>query len=233
MQIFSARGFTMGDQYETLRLEIRDYIRPECSCKVEDMVNSIEHVANSTFDPVNNLLTVKVHMGMVSANDIIEELKRCGVRCEERRNVYDKAHMEHAAARAKKPASHDHHAMMEAEIKRHFIVAAIFTVPVLILSPSIQSWAGYTLPPSPAWSLLLVLTASVVILYGGFVFYKGSVKSLKLHALDMNVLVSVALLSGYLYSLGSTFFFKAPDFYWEISTLATFILFGHWMEMKA
>ncbi|NJD78551.1 MAG: copper-translocating P-type ATPase [Candidatus Methanoperedens sp.] len=123
--------------------------------------------------------------------------------------------------------------MMEAEMKRHFIIAAIFTVPVLILSPSIQSWAGYTLPPSPAWEILLVLTASMVILYGGFVFYKGSVKALKLRTLDMNVLVTIALLSGYLYSLGSTFLFEAPDFYWEISTLATFILFGHWMEMKA
>ncbi|NJD54369.1 MAG: copper-translocating P-type ATPase [Candidatus Methanoperedens sp.] len=123
--------------------------------------------------------------------------------------------------------------MMEAEMKRHFIVAAIFTIPVLILSPSIQSWAGYTLPPSPIWRYLLVLTASVVILYGGFIFYRGSVKAFKLHTLDMNVLVSIALLSGYLYSLGSTFIFTAPDFYWEISTLATFILFGHWMEMKA
>jgi Cu2+-exporting ATPase len=54
-----------------------------------------------------------------------------------------------------------------------------------------------------------------------------------MHTLDMNVLVSIALIAGYLYSIGATFFFKAPDFYWEISTLATFILFGHWMEMKA
>jgi Cu2+-exporting ATPase len=49
----------------------------------------------------------------------------------------------------------------------------------------------------------------------------------------MNVLVSIALLSGYFYSIGATFFFEAPDFYWEISTLASFILFGHWMEIKA
>lgn len=233
MPMLSARGFLMENQYETIRLEVRDYIRPECSCKVEDMVNSVEHVTDSSFDPVNNLLTVKVHKGMVSAGDIIEELKRCGIRCEEEKTVHDKAHMEHEAAKMKKPAPHDHHGMMEAEMKRHFIVAAIFTIPVLILSPSIQGWAGYTLPPSPAWKILLVVTASVVILYGGFVFYKGSVKSLKLRTLDMNVLVTIALLSGYLYSLGSTFFFEAPDFYWEISTLATFILFGHWMEMKA
>lgn len=223
----------MENQYETIRLEVRDYISPECSCKVEDMVNSFKHVTESTFDPVNNLLTVKVHKGMVDASGIIEELKKCGVRCEEGKTVPFKAQMEHEAMKMKKPASHDHHAMMEAEMKRHFIVAAIFTIPVLILSPSIQGWAGYTLPSSPAWNLLLVLTASVVVLYGGLVFYKGSIRSFKLHTLDMNVLVSIALISGYLYSLGSTFFFKAPDFYWEISTLATFILFGHWMEMKA
>lgn len=221
------------NQNEIIKLGVSDYISPECSCKVENMVKSVEHVVDSTFDPMNNMLSVKVHKGMVSARDIKENLKKCGVSCEEEKSVHDRAHMEHEAAEKKTPVRHDHHEMMEAEIKNHFIVALIFTVPVLILSPSIQGWAGYTLPPSPVWSFLLVLTASIVVLYGGFVFYKGSVSSLKLHTLDMNVLVSIALLSGYLYSLGSTFLYEAPDFYWEISTLATFILFGHWMEMKA
>ena len=123
--------------------------------------------------------------------------------------------------------------MMEAELKRSFIVAAIFTIPVLILSPSIQAWVGYTLPSSFALNVVLAIAASIVILYGGLVFYKGSIQSFKMHTLDMNVLVSIALLAGYLYSLAATFLFKAPDFYWEISTLATFILFGHWMEMRA
>jgi Cu2+-exporting ATPase len=49
----------------------------------------------------------------------------------------------------------------------------------------------------------------------------------------MMVLVSVAVLSGYFFSVGATFFFEAADFYWEISTLTVFLLFGHWMEMKA
>ncbi len=133
----------------------------------------------------------------------------------------------------KKPTAHDHHAIMETEIKRRFIVAAVFTVPVLILSPSIQSWFGYTLSDSPIWNILLVIFASIVILYGGFFFYKGSVISLRKRLLDMNVLVSIALISGYLYSLGTTFFAIGADFYWEISTLAAFILFGHWMEMRA
>jgi P-type Cu2+ transporter len=109
--------------------------------------------------------------------------------------------------------------MMEAEMKRHFIIAAIFTILILILSPSIQGWFRYSLPTSPIWNILLFASASVVIFYGGLVFYKGSVASLRMRTLDMNVLVSIALLSGYLYSAGSTFLFEAPNFYWEISTL--------------
>jgi len=223
----------MESDYETIELEVRDYVSPECTCKIEDMVNAVPHVVDSTFDPVNNLLRVRVHKGMATAKDIIRELKRCAVLCQERASAHEKAHIEHEAIKMKKPAVHDHHAMMEAEMKRHFLVAAIFTIPVLVLSPSIQEWFGYTLPSLLSLDLLLVFSASIVILYGGFVFYKGAVRSLRVRALDMNVLVSIALLAGYLYSVGSTFFFEAPDFYWEISTLAAFILFGHWMEMKA
>ncbi len=223
----------MQMDFEIIELQVGDYISPECSCKIEDMVNHLPHVVESSFDPVNNILRVKVHRGMTSADNIVKQLKQCKIHCEQRRPAHEMAHMEHQAMKMKKTMTHDHHAMMESELKRSFIVAAIFTIPVLILSPSIQKWAGYTLPTSFALSLILATAASIVILYGGFVFYKGSIQSFRMHTLDMNVLVSIALLAGYLYSIGATFFFEAPDFYWEISTLATFILFGHWMEMKA
>ena len=227
--------------FETITLQVRDYISPECTCKVEDMAKTLPHVVESSFDPINGILKVKVHKGMTSAKEIIAELKKCPVHCEQPHNMSKSpwGSMEHEAMNmpmkmgAQKPAMHDHHAMMEAELKRRFIVAAIFTIPVLILSPSIQAWIGYTLPSSIALSVVLAVAASIVILYGGLVFYKGSIQSFKMHTLDMNVLVSIALLAGYLYSLAATFLFKAPDFYWEISTLATFILFGHWMEMRA
>lgn len=76
--------------------------------------------------------------------------------------------------------------------------------------------------------------ASIVILYGGFPFYRRVLNSLRMRALDMNVLVTIALFSGYLYSVSITLgLLSAMDFYWEISTLAAFLLFGHWMEMRA
>jgi len=142
--------------------------------------------------------------------------------------------MEHEGMKMKKPVAHDHHAMMATEFKRHFIVAAVFTIPILILSPSIQAWFGYALPSSLIWDVLLLAMASIVILYGGFPFYRRVPNSLRRRALDMNVLVTIALLSGYLYSVSITLgLLSAMDFYWEISTLAVFLLFGHWMEMRA
>src|SRR3990170_3301116 len=231
-QVFA--GFMlMEHETETIELNVHDYVSPECSCKIEDVVNSVPHVLESAFDPVSNRLRVKVHKGVVTAKDIIKELEKCKIRCEEPMITHAMGKMEHEAMKMKAPARHDHHAMMEGELKKRFFVAAIFTIPVLILSPSIQGWAGYSFPTSPAWNILLVITASVVILYGGFIFFKGSIAAFRIRTLDMNVLVSIALIAGYLYSVGATFFFVAQDFYWEISTLATFILFGHWMEMKA
>ena len=226
----------MEHETEIIKLNVRNYISPECACKIEDIANSVPHVLESSFDPVSNRLSVKAHKGMVTAENIINALSRCKVPCEEaepQKDMPKMAHMEHEGMKMEKAAPHDHHTMMEKELKRRFIVAAVFTIPVLILSPSIQGWAGYSLPPSPLWNILLVISASIVILYGGFVFFSGSVAAFRMRTLDMNVLVSIALIAGYLYSVGATFLFTAADFYWEISTLATFILFGHWMEMKA
>ena len=224
----------MESEYETIVLEVRDYVSPESSCKIEDMVNAVPHVVDSAFDPVNNILKVRVHKGMATADDIMKELKRCAVRSEQRTPTRGKAHMEHGVMGMKKPAVHDHHALMEAEFRKHFIAAAIFTIPALVLSPSVQAWVGYSLPTSPVWDALLLIMASVVILYGGLPFYRGVPKSIRIRTLDMNVLVTIALLSGYLYSVSITVgLLSAMDFYWEISTLAAFLLFGHWMEMRA
>src|SRR5438046_5669636 len=128
---------------------------------------------------------------------------------------------------------HDHRGMMEQDLRRRFFVVLVLTIPVLALSPTIQSWAGYRLPSPPAPSLILAALASIITLYGGLPFFHGAGMVLQARTADMDVLVSLAILSGYLYSLGATFLFAASDFYWEISTLVLFLLFGHWMEMRS
>lgn len=138
-------------------------------------------------------------------------------------------HMQHN--KNEKPMSH--HEMMVKEFRMKTLVSFIFTIPVLLLSETVQKWMGITIPDFGLNTTLLVIFATIIVVYGGSPFYKGAVKSLKEGILDMNVLVTLAVLSGYFYSLGTTFIFVAPDLYWEISTLVLFLVFGHWMEMRA
>lgn len=128
---------------------------------------------------------------------------------------------------------HDHHAMMEADFKRRFLVSLIISIPVLLLSPTIQKWFNFNIPKFPGYDLILFSLASIIAVYGSLPFYKGAIKSIQDGILGMMVLVSIAVGSGYLFSVATTFIFTGVvDFYWEISTLVVFLLFGHWMEMK-
>ena len=125
------------------------------------------------------------------------------------------------------------HAHMEQEFRRRMLVVAALTIPVLILSPSIQGFLGVRLPPFSGDRLLLLALATVIVFYGGWPFYLGARQALRQRRADMNVLVSLAVLSGYLFSAASVFLALGVDFFWEISTLVLVLLFGHYMEMRA
>jgi len=224
----------MEGSTETFLLSVEEYLGPECACDVERMVGRLDHVVDVAFDPLTNVIKVTAHRGMITREDIIEHLKRCRIKCSEA--PPHRARHEHAAGEMLMeghPPEHDHHAMMEADFKRRFIISLVVTIPVLLLSPTIQDWFNFSLPRFPGYDLLLFLLASIIAFYGGWAFYRGAVKSIRRGVLDMMVLVSLAVVAGYLFSVAATFVFTGViDFYWEISTLVVFLLFGHWMEMK-
>ena len=128
---------------------------------------------------------------------------------------------------------YDHHAMMELDFRKRFFVSLIITGPILILSPTIQQWFNFTVPHFPGYDYVLFGLATVIAFYGGWPFFKGGYESIKRGTLGMMVLVSIAVSTGYLFSVATTFILvDTVDFYWEISTLVVFLLFGHWMEMR-
>ncbi len=122
---------------------------------------------------------------------------------------------------------------MESDFRRRFFVVLGITLPILILSPTIQQWFGLSLSlPYGRW--ILFALSSVVALYGGAPFYIHARREIAAGAYGMMTLVSLAVISGYAFSVASTFFSAiAVDFYWEISTLVLVLLFGHWMELRA
>ena len=126
----------------------------------------------------------------------------------------------------------EHHRKMAEDFRRRFFVALPLTIAVLILSPKIQEWFGFTLE-FPLRNNLLFGLGSLIAMYGGWPFYVASKDELRSKNWGMMTLVSLAVLSGFLFSAAATFLFPEESLWWEISTLVLAFLFGHWMEMRA
>ena len=125
-----------------------------------------------------------------------------------------------------------HHAKMGHSFKKLFFQVLPLTLIVLVLSPNIQRWFGYSLD-FPGRELVLFGLGSVIALYGGKPFYSAARDEIGSRNFGMMTLVSLAVLSGYLFSVAATFLFAGESLWWEISTLVSAFLFGHWMEMRA
>src|SRR6266540_1264147 len=124
---------------------------------------------------------------------------------------------------------------MGADMRRRFIVAAVFSVPTLLWSPVGRDVLNFSAAApfglrDDVWSLLLSLP---VIFYSCSIFFVGAVRALRARTLDMMVLVAVAVGAGWLYSLVVTLTGGGDVFYEAASVLAAFVLLGHWFEMRA
>jgi Cu2+-exporting ATPase len=118
------------------------------------------------------------------------------------------------------------------DMRRRFIVALVFAIPLFIWSPM-----GMMTPPATPFGLAenvwLWILASGAVIYPGWPFFTAAVRSLRHGVLDMSVLVLLSVGTGYGFSLGATFVFEGPNFYEASSVLLTFVLLGHWLEMRA
>jgi P-type Cu2+ transporter len=124
---------------------------------------------------------------------------------------------------------------MVRDMRNRFLVAAIFSVPILLWSPIGREVLGFKVAAPFAlrddvWLLLLSLP---VIFYSSWIFFDGAVRALRARTLDMMVLVAVAIGAGWLYSLVVTLTGGGDTFYEAATVLAAFVLLGHWFEMRA
>lgn len=126
-------------------------------------------------------------------------------------------------------------AAMVADMRNRFLVAALFSIPIIIWSPIGTEVFGLNVPTpfglrQDVWALLLSLP---VIFYSCWIFFDGAVRALRARTLDMMVLVAVAVGAGWLYSLVVTLTGGGEVFYEAATVLAAFVLLGHWFEMRA
>ncbi|MCE7056044.1 cadmium-translocating P-type ATPase [Algoriphagus sp. AGSA1] len=125
-----------------------------------------------------------------------------------------------------------HHMHMIQDFKKRFWVSLVITLPIVVLSPMIQSLVGYEFR-FEGDRYLQVALSSLVFFYGGWPFLKGMVDELKDRKPGMMTLIALAISVAYSYSSAVVFGLSGKIFFWELVSLIDIMLLGHWIEMKS
>ncbi|NDP47786.1 MAG: cadmium-translocating P-type ATPase [Sulfuriferula multivorans] len=148
-----------------------------------------------------------------------------------------KPHSDHSEMVHEHPPHHDHqnhHAHMAEDFRKRFWIALVLTLPILVLSPMLQTLVGLRETIRFTGDLYVLFGfSSAVFWYGGWPFLKGLYEELKARQPGMMTLVAVAITTAYAYSSAVVFGLTGKVFFWELATLVDVMLLGHWIEMKS
>ena len=243
----------------TATFDIRGLLSPLSAQGIERRLRTLPGVTAVAVNPAGSSATVTFDEGRISGEALAAEIRACGFYCRgeavprhlcDAEGTPDIGHAGHRTgppAGPKRGRTAEHGAMahemghgagqdmgdMVRDMRRRFLVALAFTVPILIYEPMGMSFT----PPSPPFGLnldlLLFLLATGAVLYPAWPFVVAAWRALRNGVLNMAVLVVLSVGTGYLFSIGSTFLFDGPQFYEAAAVLMVFILLGHWLEMRA
>jgi Cu2+-exporting ATPase len=130
--------------------------------------------------------------------------------------------------------SHDRHAGHSVAMFRDkFWLSFALSVPVVLWSPEVQHWLGYQAPSFPGSKFIPAVLGSVVFVYGGLVFIRGARGELAEGKPGMMMLISLAIVVAFGTSLAATFGAFENEVWWELASLITIMVLGHWLEMRA
>ncbi|MFD3459342.1 heavy metal translocating P-type ATPase [Nocardia fluminea] len=192
------------------------------------------HACDPTSEPITHPRPA-THGGASTAESTDSVIAPAPSRAASHAVAHDQPHAAHGGGH-----THGGHASMSMDdmardMRNRFLVALVFSTLVMLWSPMATHMLGLHLPTpfgmrADIWMLLLSLP---VIFYSSTIFFTGARAALQAHTLDMMVLVSVGIGTGWLYSLFVTFTGGGEVFYEAATMLATFVLLGHWFEMRA
>ncbi len=130
--------------------------------------------------------------------------------------------------------NHDKHEGHSPDMfKKKFWLSFALTIPVLLYSSTIQELLNFTPPTFPGSSWIPAILGTIIFFYGGLVFLKGAKAELSARQPGMMTLISLAISVAFGYSLAVSFGLDGMDFWWELATLVTIMLLGHWLEMAS
>lgn len=115
---------------------------------------------------------------------------------------------------------------------RKFWISLILTIPVVLYADVIERIFAWSPPDVPGSAYLPLVFGSIVFFYGGWVFLAGAWREVRARLPGMMTLIGIAISAAYAWSVYAVF---AGDeaLFWELTTLITIMLLGHWLEMRA
>jgi len=140
----------------------------------------------------------------------------------------------------KKPPQHqDHDSFNKHEghqtniFKTKFWVSLILTLPILAYAEIIQEFLGYTPPQFTGSEYLPLVLSTIIFFYGGWLFIASAYRELRAKLPGMMTLIALAITTAYVYSVAIVILGEGETLFWELATLITIMLLGHWLEMRA
>ncbi|KKW45937.1 MAG: Cation transporting ATPase, E1-E2 family [Parcubacteria group bacterium GW2011_GWB1_56_8] len=124
--------------------------------------------------------------------------------------------------------------------KAKFWVSFLLSIPIVAYSDIAEELLRYRAPAFPGSAYLPFALASVVFFYGGWIFIASAYRELRAKLPGMMTLIALAISVAYIYSVAVVLFgARLSDgqgggtLFWELATLITIMLLGHWLEMRA
>lgn len=132
-------------------------------------------------------------------------------------------------------SSHDKHAGHNPDMfKQKFWLSLFLTLPLLYFSQTIQDLLRYDALSFTGSAYIPAVLGVIIFFYGGLVFLKSAKAEIKLRQPGMMTLISLAISVAFIYSSLITLnIIDGMDFWWELATLVTIMLLGHWLEMAS
>jgi Cu2+-exporting ATPase len=140
----------------------------------------------------------------------------------------------HHEDRPSEHTGHERHAGHSVAMFRdRFWLSLALSIPVFIWSPDPQAWLGYTAPTFPGSAWIPPVLGTIVFLYGGLVFLRGARGELADRQPGMMTLISLAIVVSFVTSWAGTLGLFEIEIWWELASLITIMLLGHWLEMRS
>jgi Cu2+-exporting ATPase len=239
----------------TKTFEVDGLLSPLSGHGVEKQLSHIAGVSAVAVNPAAGSASVTFDADKTTPQVIRKAIEDCGFHCSGEATprhvcrpdtaapqaaVAPKQAMDHGAREAMDGMAHDmgHGAGMDAkgmarDMRNRFWICLAFTIPIFLYAPMGMAFMKLSPPFGLRLNLWLFILATGAVIYPAWPFFVAAARALRNGVLNMAVLVVLSVGTGYLFSIGATFFFDGAQFYEAVSVLLVFILLGHWLEMRA